>query len=364
MSVASNIICQYHPRGGLIMRGLSKKARIGLIERDVILTRRHAKMVLTVKEKTVKIEKNAAGRLGVIAVIGPGSSDELRNSFNEAVLLEVGIGKSRPYHEARGLNRKSGESNIPKRLKECWLTKEQYIVVAPFIFKTILELAKDKVEGWRSSHHSFWTPDRRYSKKKKKFHCYWNFCDWPRGMRFSVSCLDSLILADVLFAERHVNRYISSKIGRHARLISLVFSDLYDRKISSVHPDLVCDLKEGMEKVPSHIRRYILDQVPERVREYWADDLAQIFKVPINGKHQEADLIESLKFTGGSRSCINNMQLRVTTGIDAGKDHVTFEVFPYTENIYVNPKWLAELERQREEIDNALELNQYSDCPF
>jgi hypothetical protein len=345
------------------MRGLSKEVIVGLVKKDVVVARKNARAVILLDSQgNVEVIESPNGRLGVIAVIGPGEA--FGEKFSEALLLEIGIRRSRPYHEAFGLKRREGEANIHRRRNWFQISKEQYGQVAPLIFALIGKFAKEQVEKWRSSHYSFWTPNRRYVGRKKKTRCYWRFDEWPRGVRFTVSCLDELVLADVFFAERYINRQLVSKINSHAYLIHYVIRDAIKRNAPLLQAEAVTDLGDELKKATVHIRKYILGQIPRNLRRYQTEELETLFGISLNDSCRELELIGLAGNPGKAYERIGDLQLKVTTGLESKRDYVVFEVFPYTDKTYVNPEWLKQLEEEAKKIDKELGLDQIPDCPF
>ena len=83
--------------------------------------------------------ENKNRKLNVIAVIG------IDPIFGEVLLFELGIGATRPYHNAR-----FKAEWIHQRRKDFFLSRIQYLAIRPFLFNLIRMLAKETISGWKS----------------------------------------------------------------------------------------------------------------------------------------------------------------------------------------------------------------------
>lgn len=170
------------------------------IRRDVELVRAKAAIVLEVsQEDKVKIFFNQNPALGVIAIIGPGKV--YGQYFPEAVLEEIGLGKSRPFHNAKTPKEfceKGTSRHISCRNNFFGLNKNQYLAIVPIVFRLLQQLANYRAARWQ--YQSFFSFDEHYlyDQKRKKDWVYGKIRAWPRGGRFSVR-KNSFFAADIFW---------------------------------------------------------------------------------------------------------------------------------------------------------------------
>ncbi|MDP2934832.1 MAG: hypothetical protein Q8N59_03650, partial [bacterium] len=130
------------------MRGINPKKIPELIAKDVEVVEKEARFIFEISPDETRIEmrENPSSRLNVMAIIGP--SQGLGRNWEKVLLAEIGISRSRPYHEARGLDVKSDLPSIPRRRKWFSLSLSQYRLVAPIVFKKIEGLAYQRISLW------------------------------------------------------------------------------------------------------------------------------------------------------------------------------------------------------------------------
>lgn len=181
----------------------SKKKVSELNTRDVNLIGRAAKHVFIVDHTGTPFHyrENQHGILDVVAVLGPGEKDGV--SFDTTVLLEIGYGHTRPYHNSRGV---TGEW-VHKRRKYVSLTSDQLRNVWPFLEDLLARLAGETISTWKSPHVKI---SSRYHKRTKtrglKVRKEKEDREYLRGVHFSVSMHDPLVLGLVLRSELELDR--------------------------------------------------------------------------------------------------------------------------------------------------------------
>lgn len=156
------------------MRGINPIRVLALVCRDVERVKQDARFIIVVDENhIVTTLRNPHGRLSIIAVIGPGEIHEnipspLRK-FAEAVLLEIGVSRGRPYREAFGTE---NQRYIPKRRPWFSLTDAQYLAVAPYIFHLLKMLTDKRTSQWKYGTNTkpiyLPTHNNFFFRKKKK----------------------------------------------------------------------------------------------------------------------------------------------------------------------------------------------------
>jgi hypothetical protein len=212
--------------------------------------------------------ENDSGRLNVIAAIGPGiglpSTPVAGQQFEECLLLEVGIGRTRPYHAGRNFDGPERRRLwVKKRRKWFTLTDEQYQNVAPFVFTTIQYLTNKRVKGWESP--TFWLKGRRtyYSRANKRTFVSETYREQERGARFSVSPLDEQLTADIYAAQlrnpavlrqiRGLRNYVELWLDRHRTGYVKKFDTL---KASS---EIYTAVRQSL--LPVYLRQHALKQL-------------------------------------------------------------------------------------------------------
>lgn len=319
-------------------------ARIAKIKKDIERVKQHSIGFIKInKNSRFRLVANKEKvRLGLIGIIGPPEGFE--DVFDEALLCEIGVGRTRPYTEARGLKRVINELNIPARGKYFSLSKQQYQLIAPLVFELIEEMAYERVSRWKKgpfSEDPFWLPSswHFWSKRGKKFH---NRASWAiavKGSRFSIALKDIFFVKDVYWAELNLNENLKGKFlvkrGHINGLVNFIDKRLNDfrseRKYKGKKPFRELEGVKQVERIlrESSLSRHLLIEVVRRLR----DEKKNIFSEYIADmigwdglESEENKLVKSVLLEPESR--LNDIQLRVTTGLDVQKDRVVFEVYP------------------------------------
>jgi len=320
------------------MRGLNPEKIPGLIVKDVRVVEEEAIGVFKIFPDWVEFVENKSPRLGVLAVVGP--AEGFGRKFEKALLLEVGVSRGRPYHPAKGLKRQLGQSEISKRRKWLSLSPEQYQLIAPFLFTKLQELTNERVPLWKKGPYSedpflVPTPRHYWSRHYKTLFESIKYLPQPKGVRFSVSREDEFFLGDIYWAEKNLNPYLSKKLMKLAKFIDLLLS--YYRK-NNWQGERFLRLRKVQHiqrvlrkiKLPAHLIKEIMDLKDRSglpvVKDSRLAEIAEKFGVKFyQGKSEEQRLAERALANPSQR--VGEIQLRVTTGLEAGKDYIVFEVF-------------------------------------
>jgi len=298
----------------------------------VELAKKEAKVLITVSEdKAIGAWGNPDGRLGVIAIIGPGEFQG--KMYGEAVLCEVGIGESRPYHAAKKplSAMKGGEArSIAARRKWFSLTVSQYLAIAPILFLVFQKLTNEKVKNWE---HGFFSDDpfliptayNRFSRHQKKFFSVSNYRPQACGTRFSVSLEDGFLVEDVYWGE--LNNYSTlHRLRGLARFLDVFTSwnNGHKRKtlrISKGKEERIWKSLGPLSSKSPHL-------VPELLRYLPKHKLAfSYISNLVGGAHETAERKLASLALANPETRLNGISIRITTGISK-RDHIVFEVAP------------------------------------
>jgi hypothetical protein len=203
-----------------------------LVRRDVERVMRHAYAVIVLDQDgnfDVRLNQSDKPGLSVVAVVGPG--DYHGRHYDQAVLFEIGKCRGRPYAQAnRALDSFApGEARqIPKRRKWFSLTDKQYLAVAPQIIRMISDLTEEKMAGreWgtRANPTYVKVTTSYWRRRGKGYYLRTKYVPLVTGVRFSVAYADLRLFADVLWAERNLNKETRKTIARRARYVRYLVS--------------------------------------------------------------------------------------------------------------------------------------------
>ena len=331
------------------MRGISPEKISKLVARDVRIVEKEARLIFEIlpDKRTIEIIENPNPRLNVIAVVGPSWGFE--RGWSKVLLAEIGISRSRPYHEAQGLNRTPEQSNIPHRNKWFSLTPQQYQLIAPLIFRRLEGITEKRVALWKTglfSDNKFVIPTtwNYWLRRSKRFIQRDSLIIPPRGTRFTVHLKDELFVRDIYWAELNLNEQLRRYIIGMARLIDLRLSWYAHRKSQRPFHNL-----KGANEVRERLKNSFLLRHPHLSKEivrrlkdgeyrpkgrkekspYW-QVVAEM--IDWNGEpipERKLAYLASchpILFHPGTR--LGEIQVLVTTSLEKKKDHIVFEVFP------------------------------------
>lgn len=321
------------------MRGINPEKIPDFIRGDVELVKKEARFVLVISldEKTITVSENDNPRLDVFAVIGP--SQGFGRNWDEVLLAEIGIARTRPYREARGLCRESGQTNLHKRRKWFFLSERQYQIISPIIFRIMEVRAEKVVSGWKSgsSENRFIIRTYRSSwsnrKKKLSFTKYKYAC--PTGIRFHASLQDEFFVRDVFWAELNLNQSIEKAIGGLARFISKRLNWYGGARYKGKKPVVkLIGYQQVKERIEEH---YFTREIPhlmiELIKKLKEDSrlkfffpyLADIFQW--YGEETEENRLASLApQIHYLAERLGKIQILVTTDLSKKRRFITFEV--------------------------------------
>jgi len=282
---------------------------------------------------------NPKPSLNVLAVIGPGTGTPLKRFYKRALLLEVGLGTGRPYHEAKSPFEKtpSGKpKNIPKRHKWFHLTAEQYIQIAPIIFSRLQEITDQKVANWKCNHENpFFIPITRhyFSRRKKTLFIENSYKPCQRGARFAVSLEDRFLLSDIYWAEKH-NPDLRRRLKGLANFIDLRLNFSSSAKKTKGPPrkefrtlKRFIQVAEMLAKrnLPARHIVDLLDFLPlknDGSRSAYYYEISRLLGYAGEELREEKFIRQVL---ANPHLRLNGIKLRITTGL-SHRDHIVFEI--------------------------------------
>jgi hypothetical protein len=197
-----------------------EKKRIDLAKcsRDVALVKKHAEICIQMKSGDVVKTLNPDPYIRSLAVIGP--YYDAVTCLDEAVLLEVGLRRGKPYRKGESPKHSwvNGRPiNLPGRNDSLKLTPEQYMAVAPYFLESLNDYATERIlfqiHGW---HDSRWVKIYVGSHKNKFTGVYSDY-KWyqiPPSVRFAVSVKDEFLLSDFYWAELYGRDNIQQSISK------------------------------------------------------------------------------------------------------------------------------------------------------
>lgn len=194
-----------------------KKPILSYVSNDVALVKQEAAFVISFTGRSIPVfRENPEGRLNVTAVIGPGvglpGTPVAGSYFQEALLCEIGLSRTRPYRPTNRFNR--------RRRKWFSMTPEQYQEAGALIFLILQWCANKRIGGWKNRFFFLPTPHLRWRKRIKSLTEYQRYQEQERGARFSVSVGDQFLLSDV-YAVQLQNPQLVKQMSGLANVIDL-----------------------------------------------------------------------------------------------------------------------------------------------
>lgn len=321
------------------MRGINPQKIPYFIKKDAESVEKKARIVLKISpdERTIEISENKNPRLNVIAVVGP--SNGFGRSWDKVLLAEVGISQTRPYHEAKGINRAADQSNVCQRRKWFSLSPYQYQLVAPIIFRRMEKISIDRISSWKSGGPSnrFLVPStiHWWSKGREKMKENNYVTEAAVGVRFTICLKDEFFVRDVCWAEFNLNERLKIYIEGLAKFIGLRLS-YYNSRRNYKGKKRFDDLL-GAKQVEKRLKECYLSRFPhllievarwlrysKRGKQFW-QWVAE--KINWDGKEtRERQMASMATELPNPRERLGSIQLVITTGFEREKGYIVFEV--------------------------------------
>ncbi|MDD5032677.1 MAG: hypothetical protein PHC85_00955 [Candidatus Pacebacteria bacterium] len=345
-----------------------KKTKLEMIfektAEDVRILRKNASIVINIEnnaEKPVLVE-NPNGRLNLIAVIGPSSFlwEGKEYCVDEAVLLEIGAERARPYILSKAKRGKLKTKSLHGRNKRFFLSESQYKIAAPVLFDCIAKKATEKCSTRMRAGWKIHEKNTRWNKFRKNFEIK-DKTKWrPNGSRFSVSKKDSLVLGDIFWAELNLNSATKRQVDGIANAIGMVIVGWTEKRgkdfkkfLKSQNGD---EIKWSIKRLPLYLEKIAMKRCIEiNPKSRFVCDFCELLGINLESKTDEEILAEKAEEIGNPLGRIGNMVLKTSPRIAAKrktqprypKRYVVIEVYPpeilekeEEETNWINPKYL------------------------
>ncbi len=319
------------------MRGIKPSDYPHLADRDVELVRAEAAHLFIQDGDGFSYLKHRNPGLGIIAVIGKPIAEPLLAElascrFDSAVLLEIGIGKSRPYHDARRPKDCADGNSVwlPKRRKWFALAPEQYRAIAPEIFKLMQELTDRKIAA-RKCHpgNPFLISylQRHYCQNTKRYSERTNTGNFPQGTRYCADLRDGSLLDDLyfatLFGNAQVARHMTGAANYICRCLNRYKKNGYGTtKFAGLkRVDYIRKTLDSAILAPDWLKQEVLFSLPDGRGYRMQENLLEYFGVSCETYPEKKQALQALR--SGAKMRLENIQLRV---LRSAKNQAVFEV--------------------------------------
>ena len=319
-----------------LMRGINQLKIECFACQDIRLIKKEAVFVIKINENgnLEWCHRNKEGRLSVIAIIGP--TQQFNRSFNEAVLLEIGLKRGKPYHEAFIANRKSGNEPLTLHKRRQWfsLSPEQWLKVRGPIFSLLQEITNERVNKWKCGPNNPYyirTPKHRWTIRGKKMIKTESKKPYLSGIRFSIALKDQMFIKFVYWLEIYFNKNLQKHLKGMANFIDKRLAPYrwngHKRKFSKLGGarDILKSFN-SQKKLPEYLMAKMIEKLPNGEKNRFYYDIIDLFcltkdKIPVEDKLAKSALVS------GNFNLSPAPQVRVTTGLNRKKDHIVFELF-------------------------------------
>lgn len=320
------------------MRGIKPDDYRLLAERDVELVRAEAAHLFIMNENGFSYRKHSDPGLGIIAVIGepktePLHPDLINSGIKNAVLLEIGIGKSRPYHETSlpqsRRNGNTGRNWLVKRRKWFSLSPDQYAAIAPELFKLMENLTDRKVAGRKCHPGNPFVlnyPTRHYSQNNKRYSERIKTGFFPQGTRYSVNLSDELMLNDLYWATLYGNLQVIRHISGAANFINRCLNRYKQNGYDSEKFERLKGIEYIRNSLNSSLfsdwlKREVLYYLPGGNSYRFFENLAHYFELDLEDYPEKKRALKANQTRPKTR--LGQIQLRVLREVS---DHAVIEV--------------------------------------
>ncbi len=308
-----------------------RQARLGRVVSDDaqrVLTKAAVVLEVSPRGKVVRRVSNAKPAIGTLAIIG-------RDRVGQQLLMEIGIGRTRPYHPCRqpGL-RKWMSARCPGGT----VTSVQYAALSAKIFLELQAISDARAGNWKPHNIPM---GRAYYTRRNGLATSRVERVMPRGIRFSIAKRDHMLLADFYWLQI----YESEKYRSMVRFVDKLLGAYRGERGIMRRPYVVWLHDELKARASSTWPRYLLSELPNFLpgerhnrRFQLLVDIVERVTGWQGGKTPERRLADTAQDPKGR---LNGIKVRDISGLraDATKDHVVFELFPNQEKKHA--RWTA-----------------------
>lgn len=290
---------------------------------DAALVLREAKYQIKFNaDGKITHHKNNHGRLNVIAVFGPGHQ-ELR--------LEVGLGRTRPYHECNIPDRQPHEPvNFVNRIRGEELNPAEYGLVRDALWELLIGITVERRGRWKNGGTWYYQSTKNWvSRKNRRIHQHQVRYGIENGVHFSINTQDTQVLDDLMSLEFHPHNWRYHELNGFARFCIVAFSRFEE------------DSRKTIKKTKHSVQ--ILEQITGRLESrYWnrRHALAAFSLIAMNKRPGLAERLAREYGFGHYELMLMRRSLKVAESLpgppaffreiprSSPKDYVTYEIRP------------------------------------
>lgn len=282
-----------------------------------------AALTVTVRDEELAVERHRTGNFGTIAIVN-----------EEALLCEIGLGKSRPYRE--GWHTKEGVRTYIAKRREVPLAIPNYESIGRRLLLLLQEFVDERVSEWKSL--GFYLPHTKnhMSRRQKTYLRSVKYKPVVRGVRFSVP-IESEIARDLAWAELYENKDLVDSLSGLARYIDLTLTHHYVRRKqwrgktffrNLVHvKECVAQIQERKLKA-RHLER-LFDLYPGGAKSSFLPHLKYLFG--INGARSPERMLAD-RASAGVHERVKGLKVEVIS-LNTHHGYLVAEIFPSREYV-------------------------------
>ena len=328
------------------MRGINPLKIPLLAQKDVDFLRKEAAVVIEIDEEgsLISLYTSRNHRIDVLAVIGPvkefavSDPEIIKRKFLEGVLLEIGIGRDKPYHKSQNRERRNEEPKIfLARRRWFRLSRQQFVQIAPIIMANLQERVDKRVETWkcgRDNPYMVKSSRNWWSHRRKKLSVGEKIYIAERGLRFSLNLKDDLFAKYVFWLELN-NDFLKKQLVGFARMIDKMFMRyrrageygyFYRKNFSQLKRPLEVKDMVSRKRWPLYYYEEMLEKyLPHGKKNQLIDEIYELLGVEAGETSVERTMaveaiIPSIKYA--------DCHLKVVRREYNGKNFIVFEIFP------------------------------------
>lgn len=303
-----------------------RASRVKSMEETLRRARHCAAITVVASDTEFSVERHRQADCGTIAIIGPCSNGALHE---EALLCEIGLGKSRPYRE--GWHIVDGVRRcIPPRYSAPFPIP-RYELIGRELFLLMQTLVDERVSQWKTM--GFYLPHSKnhLSRHQKAYLRSVQYKPVIRGVRFSVP-IESQIAQDLAWAELFANSALTESLSGFARYIDLTLTHHYVHRKQWKGRTFFRDLTHVQECVDQIKKRRLKVRHLERLFELYPGGKTSPF-LPhlkylfgINGEYSPERMLANAA-TAGVQERVKGLTVEITR-VEPRHGYLVVEIFP------------------------------------